>query len=130
MAKTGKDQDLKLSPQSHILFLKAFFDKKHGKHPLSRANIHGRNSLSPARHSFFSDPLPLFKIWEWKLSPQQKGGGSWYCDDSQNALRAYKGIVGRGFLAPVLWRPTLYSLPPPPFFQILNNLLVSKMYFT
>ena len=30
-AKTGQVQQLKLSPQSHTLLLKVFFDKKHSK---------------------------------------------------------------------------------------------------
>ena len=29
LAKIGQDQHSKLSPQSHILFLEVFFDKKH-----------------------------------------------------------------------------------------------------
>ena len=51
LSKIGQDQHLKLSPQSHILYLEVVFDKKHSK-PL-QANIHGRNSLSPPSHSFF-----------------------------------------------------------------------------
>ena len=52
LAKTGQEQHLKLSLQSHILFLKVFFDKKHSK-PLPQANIHGRKSLSPPRAPIF-----------------------------------------------------------------------------
>ena len=33
LAKTGQDQHLKLSPQSHILFYKVFLDKEHSEPP-------------------------------------------------------------------------------------------------
>ena len=32
-AEAGQDQHLKLSPQNHIFYLKAFFNKKHSKRP-------------------------------------------------------------------------------------------------
>ena len=50
--KTGQDQHLKLSPQSHLLFYIVFFDKKR----TPEVNICGCNSLSPLRFAFFSDP--------------------------------------------------------------------------
>ena len=52
-----------------LLFYKVFFDKKLTK-PSPQASVCGRNSLSPPRHSLFSDP-PVFIIWKWKLSHQQ-----------------------------------------------------------
>ena len=58
MAETGQDQHLKLRSQSHI-FLKVFFDKKHGK-PF--AGTH-----------FFSD-LPLSKFWTESCPQAEKGG--------------------------------------------------------
>ena len=67
--KHAKINHSKLSLQSQILFYKVFFDKKRTK-PSPQASVCGRNSLSPPRHSFFSDP-PVFKIWKWKLSHQQ-----------------------------------------------------------
>ena len=36
LAKTGQDQHLKFSPQSYILILKVFFDKKHSKPPAGK----------------------------------------------------------------------------------------------
>ena len=60
-AKTGQVQQLKLSPQSHTLLLKVFFDKKHSKP--RQTNICGRNPLSsPGTHSFLIHPV--FKIWD------------------------------------------------------------------
>ena len=59
LAKIGQDQHLKLSPQSHILFLEVFFDKKHRA---SQEIIISYPSLS-------------------KFSPlAEKGGGSWWID--------------------------------------------------
>ena len=55
-------------------FIKYFFYRKHSKPP--QANICGRDSLRPPRPSFFfwSPPPPFFKIWDWRLPPQQMRG--------------------------------------------------------
>ena len=75
--KQAKIDIWKFSPKDHILFYKVFFDRKHSK--LAQANTCGRNSLRLPRHSFFPD-FPLFKIWDWRLSPQQiKGLILWTC---------------------------------------------------
>ena len=55
LAKTGQDQHLKSSPQSHNLFLSLFLTRN-SKPPI--VNIHDRNS-SPPRHSFFYGPPPF-----------------------------------------------------------------------
>ena len=48
----------------YFIFKSLFlFDKKPSK---PQANIHGKSSLSPPRHSFFLTH-PFFKIWDWKL---------------------------------------------------------------
>ena len=67
-----------MEPTEPYLFYKVF--KKHIQPP--QANICIRNSLSPPGHSYFL--IPLFKIWDWTLSPSRKGeerGGGmilWY----------------------------------------------------
>ena len=71
LAKTGQDQHLKFSPQSHILFLKVYFLTRSIVSP--QANIHGKNSLSPLQALIFFWSS-LFKIWDWKLSPSRKEG--------------------------------------------------------
>ena len=50
---------------------KSWFDKKHSKCPPGKYPWQELNKFLQAL--FFSDP-PLWKIWDWKLSPQQKGG--------------------------------------------------------
>ena len=51
-------------------------------HLFPQANIHGRNSLNPPRHSFFSDSS--FSKFGTKSCPPSKKGG-WYCE--------YKGAL-------------------------------------
>ena len=72
LANTVQDQQWKLSPQSHILFLKVFFDKKHSKP--HRQIIHCRNYLRPPRHSFFFWSPP-FQSLRLKVVRKQKGMG-------------------------------------------------------
>ena len=74
--KQAKIDIWKFSPQNHISFYKVFFDKKHSPPPpKKKANICDKDSLRTTRHSFFSDS-PLFKIWDWRLSPTSRKGGT------------------------------------------------------
>ena len=49
-------------------FYEVFFDKKYSKSFPHKYLRHVVFRSSPPRNSFFPDPLPLFKIWDWKLS--------------------------------------------------------------
>ena len=71
LAKRGQGLHFKVSPQSWILFLKVFFDKKHCKTP--QTNIWGRNSLKFPRHFFFFSNPPPFHNLGLEVIPQQKG---------------------------------------------------------
>ena len=63
--KVKKHEIEKSIHASNILFYTAFFHKKHSK--ATQANIRDRNSVSPPKHSFFSDPT--FQISELKITP-------------------------------------------------------------
>ena len=79
LAKTGLDQHLKLScqTQSHILFLKVFFEKKHSKCP--QTNILGRNSFKSPQALIFS-LIPPFSKFGTALPPAERGGLTLYTD--------------------------------------------------
>ena len=72
MAKTDQDQHLKLSPQTHIIFLKVFLSRNIVSPP--QAKIHGRNSLSFPRH-LFSFWSSSFQNLGLKVVPQLNGVG-------------------------------------------------------
>ena len=85
LAITG--QHLKLSPQSDILFHKVFFNKRCRQSP--QANICGSKFLSPpilgpCIHLFSGHPL--FKMWDWKLSPPAEREGGWYSESFKSYL--------------------------------------------
>ena len=62
-----------MNPQSHVSFNKVFFEKKHSS---LHANICGMDSLTPSGTYFFFW-FSLFKIWDWRLFPQQEVGEGW-----------------------------------------------------
>lgn len=64
LANTGQYQYLKLSPQ-------VFFDRKYSK-PSSKGIISDRNSSSPAKYCFFSDPF--LRICGAESCHSQSGG--------------------------------------------------------
>ena len=70
MAKANQDQHMKLSPQSHILLLKFFFDKKHSNSP---RQISDKNSLSPPQDTHFFLIPPVLNLG-LKVVPKQKVG--------------------------------------------------------
>ena len=77
LAKVGLDQHLKLSPQSHILFYKVFFDKEDCKPP-KQISVAGTFQFPSGTH-FFSDP-PFSKCggsahYQHPLPPSRKGRG-------------------------------------------------------
>ena len=69
LAKTSLDQHLKLSPESHILFVKVFFDKKYNKASLGK-NL-WQQLLQGTR--FFYDPT-FSKICAESCPPSRKEG--------------------------------------------------------
>ena len=74
MAKTGRDQHLKLRTQSHILF----FDKKHSKPPPGK--YPWQDFFKSPRHSVFSDLHPFQNLGLKVVPLIRKGGGvGWYC---------------------------------------------------
>ena len=78
MVKTGQDWHLKIEPSKPYFLLLSFLTRN-TLNP--QANICGTDSLrpTPTRQSFFPDS-PIFKIWDWMLSPQQNKRGGWNCD--------------------------------------------------
>ena len=73
MIKIGRDQHLKLSPQSHISFYKVLFEKEHSKPPLGK-DLWQELFMSPVALIFFSDP-PFSKFGTVR-NPAAEGGGA------------------------------------------------------
>ena len=103
LTKTGQGHYLKVSAQSHILFSKVIFHKKNSQQlpqspsPEALPKICARNFLtSPRWHSFFLWFL-RFKMWTWKLSPEQKMGA-----DAVLILLIYARIMKR-YLLEFIW---------------------------
>ena len=109
LAKTGQDQYLKLSPQKAcFIFKNIFLTRNIVSSP--QANIRGRNSVSPSRHSVFSDP-PIFKTCNWKLTPQQRQvyrclTQCGFISHRHNKERAHSGTIR-------LTHPCKFILTPP-----------------
>ena len=58
MAKTGQDQNLKLSLQTDILFLKVFFDKKHSEPPGRQISMAGTLEVLPSTPKIGAESCP------------------------------------------------------------------------
>ena len=73
LAKTGLDQHMKLScqTQSHILFLKVFFEKKHGKCPPDK---YPWQELFKSPQALIFSLIPPFQNLGLPPSPSRKGG--------------------------------------------------------
>ena len=73
MAKTGQDQHLELSPESHILFYKVFFDKDYSNPP-KEISLAGNLKVSPGSHFFLS--LIFSKFGTGNCPPRRKGAAN------------------------------------------------------
>ena len=66
--------------QSHILFLKVLFDKKHSKHTQAKYPCQELFKFPQAIIFFLTHPPTFSKFGTESCPPIRKEGGGWYCE--------------------------------------------------